>query len=58
MELYANIGKAKRILNWEPKVSLEELIQEMINEDSNEANKEFLLNKKGLDNSLNSSSKD
>ena len=56
--LVGDARKAKRILNWEPKVSLEELIQEMIDEDLNEANKEFLLNKKGLNNSLNLSSKD
>ena len=50
--------KAKRILNWEPKVSLEELIQEMIDEDSKQAKNEFVLNKNELKDSLNLSSKD
>ena len=29
-ELLGDASKAKKILNWEPKISLEELIQEMV----------------------------
>tara|TARA_Y100000589_G_C27199303_1_gene648705 strand:- start:17770 stop:18897 length:1128 start_codon:yes stop_codon:yes gene_type:complete len=40
--------KAKNELGWSPKTSLEELIQEMINSDKEEARKEALLKKSGF----------
>ena len=41
--------KAKEKLGWVPKISLEELIDEMITFDKNEASKEFLLKKEGFE---------
>ena len=40
--------KAFKKLNWKPKISLVELIREMIQEDLNEARKEYLLKSKGF----------
>ena len=36
------------MLNWEPKITIKELISEMINEDFKEAKKESLLKNKGF----------
>ena len=47
-ELLGDSSKAKKKLNWEPKISLEELISEMIEEDSEESKKESILKKKGF----------
>ena len=47
-ELLGDASKAKRELNWEPKVTLKELISEMIDQDSKESKKESILNKKGF----------
>ena len=47
-QLLGNPSKAFNKLGWTPKTSLEELIIEMINFDKNEANKEYLLKKKGF----------
>ena len=47
-ELLGDSSKAKNKLNWEPKISLEELISEMIEEDSEESKKESILKKKGF----------
>ena len=47
-ELLGDASKAKRELNWEPKVTLQELISEMIDQDSKESNKESILKKKGF----------
>ncbi len=46
-ELLGDSSKASKKLNWEPKISLDELIEEMIENDSNEAKKEALLKNKG-----------
>ena len=40
--------KAKKELGWEPKISLEELIKEMINNDKEEAKKDSILKKSGF----------
>ena len=40
--------KAKNVLGWEPKISLEQLIEEMIEFDKEEALKESLLKKEGF----------
>ena len=40
--------QSSKKLGWEPKISLTELISEMIKEDSNEAKKEYLLKNKGF----------
>ncbi|MBO8228666.1 GDP-mannose 4,6-dehydratase [Prochlorococcus marinus XMU1414] len=45
--LLGNPSKAKEMLGWEPSISLEEMIEEMISNDLKEAKKERLLNKKG-----------
>ena len=45
-ELLGDSSKAKNKLNWEPKISLEELISEMIEEDSEQSKKESILKKK------------
>ena len=45
--LLGNPSKAKEMLGWEPSISLEEMIEEMIFNDLKEAKKERLLNKKG-----------
>ena len=47
-ELLGDSSKAKNELNWEPKISLEELISEMIEEDSEQSRKESILKKKGF----------
>ena len=47
-ELLGDSSKAKKKLNWEPKISIEELISEMIDEDSKESKKESMLKKKGF----------
>ena len=39
-ELLGDSSKAKEKLNWQPQISLEELISEMIEADSNESMKE------------------
>jgi len=46
-ELLGDSSKASKKLNWEPKISLDELIDEMISHDSNEAQKEAMLKNKG-----------
>ena len=45
-ELLGDSSKAKNKLNWEPKISLEEIISEMIEEDSEQSKKESILKKK------------
>jgi len=45
-ELLGDSSKAKNELNWEPKISLDELISEMIEEDSEQSKKESILKKK------------
>ena len=45
--LLGNPSKAKEMLGWEPSITLEEIIEEMISNDLKEAKKERLLNKKG-----------
>ena len=47
-ELLGDSSKAKERLNWHPKISLDELINEMIEEDSKESRKESILKKKGF----------
>ena len=47
-ELLGDSSKARKMLNWEPKITIEELISEMINEDFKEAKKESLLKNKGF----------
>ncbi len=47
-ELLGDATKARKKLGWEPKISIEELISEMIEEDSKEAEKEFILKNKGF----------
>ena len=46
-ELLGDSKKAREKLNWEPKITLEELIDEMINKDLEEAQKESILKKQG-----------
>ena len=41
--------KAKTKLGWEPKISLEEMVKEMIAFDKKESQKEALLKRKGFD---------
>tara|TARA_B100000886_G_scaffold233351_1_gene163041 strand:+ start:84 stop:1229 length:1146 start_codon:yes stop_codon:yes gene_type:complete len=48
--LLGDASKALKKLKWKPKTSLEELVQEMVEEDLKIASKESLLNEKGLDN--------
>ena len=48
-ELLGDISKARRELGWAPKTSLEELVEEMINYDLNEARKELILKKSGIE---------
>ncbi len=48
-ELLGDASKAREKLNWVPKVSLEELVDEMIHKDTIEAEKESLLRKKGFE---------
>ena len=47
-QLLGDSSKARKKLKWEPKITLDELISEMIKEDSNEAKKEYLLKNKGF----------
>ena len=47
-ELLGDASKARQKLNWEPTISLEEMISEMINNDLEEAKKESLLRNKGF----------
>ena len=47
-ELLGDATKAKNKLGWSPKISLSELINEMIDEDLKEAKKESLLQEKGF----------
>ena len=47
-QLLGDASKARKELNWEPSISINELISEMIEEDSNEAKKESLLKNKGF----------
>ena len=47
-ELLGDSSKARKELNWEPTITLNKLVSEMIEEDSNEAKKESLLKKKGF----------
>ena len=47
-QLLGDSKKAFEKLNWKPKINLEELIEEMIEFDKKEANKESLLRKKDL----------
>ena len=46
--LLGDSSKARKQLKWEPKVTISQLISEMIKEDLNEAKKEYLLKKKGF----------
>ena len=48
-ELLGDSNKAKRKLGWTPKTSLEDLIEEMIEKDKEEANKKLLLKQKGFE---------
>ena len=47
-ELLGDSSKEKNELDWEPKISLEELISEMIEKDSEQSKKESILKKKGF----------
>ena len=47
-ELLGDSSKARKKLNWESKISIEELISEMIEADSKEAQKESILKNKGF----------
>ena len=47
-ELLGDSTKAKEKLGWVPKTSLEELIEEMVNKDKEEAKKQLLLKEKGF----------
>ena len=47
-ELLGDSSKARKKLKWEPKISIAELISEMIDEDSKESQKEALLKNKGF----------
>ena len=47
-QLLGDASKARKELNWKNKIPLKEIISEMIEEDSNEAKKEFLLKSKGF----------
>ena len=47
-ELWGDPSKAFTELGWEPKASLEDIIEEMINHDINQAQKELILKKKGF----------
>ena len=48
-ELLGDPSKAKTKLNWQPKISLDELITEMIQIDTKEAEKEAMLQKQGFE---------
>ena len=47
-QLLGDATKARKKLGWEPKISLRQLLSEMIEEDSNHAKKDALLKKKGF----------
>ena len=47
-QLLGDAAKARKKLGWEPKTSLNQLISEMIKEDSIEAKKEYLLKRNGF----------
>ena len=47
-QLLGDSSKAREKLKWQPKVTLNELITEMIQEDLNETKKEYLLKRKGF----------
>jgi len=47
-QLLGDASKARKKLGWEPKISLKQLISEMIQQDMNEAKKEYLLKSKGF----------
>tara|TARA_Y100001978_G_scaffold194883_1_gene202478 strand:+ start:111 stop:1229 length:1119 start_codon:yes stop_codon:yes gene_type:complete len=47
-QLLGDASKARKKLGWEPKISLRQLLSEMIEEDSNNAKKDSLLKKKGF----------
>ena len=47
-QLLGDSSKAFNSLGWSPKINLEQLADEMITEDKNEAKKEYLLRKKGF----------
>ncbi len=47
-ELLGDSSKARKNLGWEPKITLEQLIQEMIDNDLREAKKEILLKEKNF----------
>ena len=47
-ELLGDSSKAKEKLNWEPKITIEDLISEMINEDMKESEKESILKNSGF----------
>jgi len=47
-ELLGDSSKAKKELNWEPKIPLKDLISEMIEEDARESKKESILKNKGF----------
>ena len=47
-QLLGDASKARKKLGWKPKTSLNELISEMVQADSNEAKKEYLLKSKGF----------
>ena len=47
-QLLGDASKARKKLGWKPNISLSELVSEMIEEDSNQAKKEFLLKNQGF----------
>ena len=47
-QLLGDASKAREELKWKPTISLDEVIAEMIQEDLNEAKKEYLLKSKGF----------
>ena len=46
--LLGDPSKAKEILSWEPKMKFEELVQNMVRKDMQEAQKDFLIKKEGF----------
>ena len=48
-QLLGDPSKASKKLKWKSKISLNQLISEMIQEDSKEAKKEYLLKRKGFE---------
>ena len=47
-QLLSDSTKASKKLKWKPKITLNQLVSEMIQQDSNEAKKEYLLKRKGF----------